>query len=155
MSSSFGNSTELNSNLTSGFQNQTNEESPNDQTRKWLPITFLSGLFVLSMIGNLSVFWALITSPSRKNRFSKILLHLTIADLIVTSILIPGEVSNTKYRTTSFRALSSISTTTFYKISVTVRLHAILPRICVSSISTTNENLFISIVRRRFNSRDS
>ena len=50
-------------------------------------------LFVLSALGNITVFLALVTSRSRKTRISIIILHLTIADLFVTFILIPTEVS--------------------------------------------------------------
>ena len=49
-------------------------------------------LFVLSALGNVTVFLTLVTSRSRKTRISIIILHLTIADLFVTFILIPTEV---------------------------------------------------------------
>lgn len=57
------------------------------------PVLTLFILFVLSALGNVTVFIALLTSPLRKSRFSKILLHLTISDLIVTFVIIPGEIS--------------------------------------------------------------
>ena len=42
--------------------------------------------------GNVTVFFTLVTSRSRKTRISVIILHLTIADLLVTFILLPTEV---------------------------------------------------------------
>ncbi len=50
-------------------------------------------LFALSAVGNVTVFLTLVTSRSRKTRISIIILHLTIADLLVTFILIPTEVT--------------------------------------------------------------
>ena len=49
-------------------------------------------LFALSAVGNVTVFSTLVTSPLRKTRISTIILHLTIADLIVTFLVIPSEV---------------------------------------------------------------
>lgn len=51
-----------------------------------------SMLFVVAAIGNLSVFITLIRSRHRKSRMSLIMTHLTIADLIVTFLMIPLEV---------------------------------------------------------------
>ena len=42
------------------------------------------------------MFITLVTSRSRKTRISVIILHLTIADLLVTFILLPTEVGNKK-----------------------------------------------------------
>jgi len=55
-------------------------------------VVAMSLLFALSAVGNVTVFLALVTSRSRKTRISVIILHLTIADLFVTFILIPTEV---------------------------------------------------------------
>ncbi|TRY67473.1 hypothetical protein TCAL_05353 [Tigriopus californicus] len=49
-------------------------------------------LFFLSALGNVTVFSTLVTSRSRKTRISIIILHLTIADLFVTFIIIPAEI---------------------------------------------------------------
>lgn len=49
-------------------------------------------LFLLSALGNVTVFSTLVASRSRKTRISIIILHLTIADLFVTFILIPTEI---------------------------------------------------------------
>ena len=49
-------------------------------------------LFAISAVGNVTVFFTLVTSRLRKTRISVIILHLTVADLFVTLILIPTEV---------------------------------------------------------------
>ena len=49
-------------------------------------------LFILSAVGNVTVFVTLVTSPLRKTRISIMILHLTIADLVVTFLFIPSEV---------------------------------------------------------------
>ena len=49
-------------------------------------------LFILSALGNVTVFATLVSSGNRKTRISIIILHLTVADLFVTFILIPSEV---------------------------------------------------------------
>jgi hypothetical protein len=48
---------------------------------------------VLSAVGNVTVFSTLMRSRLRKTRISTIILHLTISDLIVTFLVIPGEVN--------------------------------------------------------------
>lgn len=49
-------------------------------------------LFVLAAVGNCSVFFSLIRSRHRKSRMSLMMTHLTIADLIVTFLMIPLEI---------------------------------------------------------------
>lgn len=52
-----------------------------------------SGLFVVAAVGNLTVFISLFRSRHRKSRISLMIRHLAIADLVVTFIMIPIEVS--------------------------------------------------------------
>ena len=56
-------------------------------------VVAMSILFVLSAVGNVTVFSTLVSSRLRKTRISTIILHLTISDLIVTFLVIPSEVS--------------------------------------------------------------
>ncbi|XP_046679197.1 adipokinetic hormone/corazonin-related peptide receptor variant I-like [Homalodisca vitripennis] len=49
-------------------------------------------LFVVAAVGNLSVFISLVRSRHRKSRMSMVMTHLTIADLIVTFLVIPLEI---------------------------------------------------------------
>ncbi|CAG9865443.1 unnamed protein product [Phyllotreta striolata] len=60
--------------------------------RNFREIAFYTVLFVVAAIGNLTVFVSLLRSRRRKSRISLMITHLTIADLIVTFIMIPGEV---------------------------------------------------------------
>ena len=57
-------------------------------------VVAMSILFVLSAVGNVTVFSTLVSSRLRKTRISTIILHLTISDLIVTFLVIPSEVKN-------------------------------------------------------------
>lgn len=54
-----------------------------------------SVLFVIAAVGNLTVFISLFRSRHRKSRISLMIRHLAIADLVVTFIMIPIEVSFT------------------------------------------------------------
>lgn len=56
-------------------------------------ILVYSALFVVAAVGNLTVFISLFRSRHRKSRISLMIRHLAIADLIVTFIMIPIEVS--------------------------------------------------------------
>jgi hypothetical protein len=59
-------------------------------------ILVYSALFVVAAVGNLTVFISLFRSRHRKSRISLMIRHLAIADLIVTFIMIPIEVSDLK-----------------------------------------------------------
>lgn len=61
-------------------------------TRILPSVIAMSILFVLSAVGNITVFTTLVGSRLRKTRISTIILHLTISDLIVTFLVIPSEV---------------------------------------------------------------
>lgn len=50
-------------------------------------------LFPLAAIGNLLVFTALLRNRNRKSRVNLMLLHLTLADMIVTFIFLPTEIT--------------------------------------------------------------
>lgn len=72
-----------------------------------------SALFLMAAVGNLTVFISLFRSRHRKSRISLMIRHLAIADLVVTFIMIPIEVSftPTRYKTiaSNCRRVSSIS----------------------------------------------
>lgn len=55
-----------------------------------------SVLFLIAAVGNSTVFFSLFRSRHRKSRISLMIRHLAIADLVVTFIMIPLEVSNKK-----------------------------------------------------------
>nr|XP_045619618.1 adipokinetic hormone/corazonin-related peptide receptor variant I-like isoform X1 [Procambarus clarkii] len=59
-----------------------------------LLISSYSGIFFVSLVGNLCVLWAILGGgrKQRKSRVNLMLLHLAIADLIVTTVMIPVEV---------------------------------------------------------------
>lgn len=52
-----------------------------------------SALFIVAAVGNLTVFVSLFRSRHRKSRISLMIRHLAVADLLVTFIMIPLEVS--------------------------------------------------------------
>lgn len=52
-----------------------------------------SVLFLIAAVGNSTVFLSLFRSRHRKSRISLMIRHLAIADLVVTFIMIPLEVS--------------------------------------------------------------
>ncbi|XP_050676126.1 adipokinetic hormone/corazonin-related peptide receptor variant I-like [Leptidea sinapis] len=52
-----------------------------------------TGLFMVGAAGNMAVFIALVRSRRRKSRVNLLMTHLVIADLIVTFIVIPLEIS--------------------------------------------------------------
>lgn len=55
-------------------------------------VTYLF-LFTIAAVGNLTVFISLFRSRHRRSRISLMIRHLAIADLIVTFVMIPIEVS--------------------------------------------------------------
>lgn len=55
-------------------------------------VSIYSVLFVISAIGNTTVFISLVKNRNRKLRINLLILNLTIADLIVTYIMIPMEI---------------------------------------------------------------
>lgn len=55
-------------------------------------VIIYSILFVISSIGNTTVFISLVKNRNRKLRINLLILNLTIADLIVTYIMIPVEI---------------------------------------------------------------
>lgn len=61
----------------------------------WTVLVY-SVLFFIAAIGNLTVFVSLFKSRHRKSRISLMIRHLAIADLVVTFIMIPIEVSDFK-----------------------------------------------------------
>lgn len=54
-------------------------------------------LFVIAAVGNLTVFITMLRLRHRKSRISLMITHLAIADLMVTFIMIPLEVSTFYY----------------------------------------------------------
>lgn len=50
-------------------------------------------VFIVSSVGNLTVFISMCRSKRRKSRITMLIIHLAVADLIVTFIMIPLEVS--------------------------------------------------------------
>ncbi|KAJ6221202.1 hypothetical protein RDWZM_007014 [Blomia tropicalis] len=71
-------------------------ENELDQTELYVSskvvVIIYSILFVISSIGNTTVFISLIKNRNRKLRINLLILNLTIADLIVTYIMIPMEI---------------------------------------------------------------
>lgn len=56
-------------------------------------VAVYSVLLVVGAIGNVTVFAALLRSRRRKSRVNLLMTHLVVADMIVTFIVIPLEVS--------------------------------------------------------------
>ncbi|KAL1117559.1 hypothetical protein AAG570_003874 [Ranatra chinensis] len=56
-------------------------------------IAVYSVLFVISAVGNLTVFTTLIRGRHRKSRITLMITHLAVADLFVTFFMIPLEIS--------------------------------------------------------------
>lgn len=57
-----------------------------------IEVVAYSVLFVIAAIGNLTVFVSLFRNRHRKSRINLMIMHLAIADLIVTFIMIPLEI---------------------------------------------------------------
>lgn len=55
-----------------------------------------SALLVVGALGNIAVFYALMSSRRRKSRVNLLMTHLVVADMMVTFIVIPLEVSTFK-----------------------------------------------------------
>lgn len=71
-----------------------NDTFPNSYTSRNILIIFVyTVLFTIAAVGNLTVFVSLFRSRHRKSRISLMIRHLSIADLIVTFVMIPIEVS--------------------------------------------------------------
>jgi len=88
------NVTERHNDSSDAFKNVTSASYMNvGYISRILPsVVAMSILFILSAVGNVTVFSTLVSSRLRKTRISTIILHLTIADLIVTFLVIPSEV---------------------------------------------------------------
>lgn len=71
-------------------------------------------LFVLAAVGNLTVFITLFRSRHRKSRINLMITHLAVADLMVTFIMIPLEVSTFFDLRVSYN--SQTSNTLFYPL---------------------------------------
>ncbi|GJQ69725.1 GPRGNR3 [Trypoxylus dichotomus] len=80
-------------NLTTVEANDTLPEYLRFNDNSLIVVLVYSALFVVAAVGNLSVFISLFKSRRRKSRISLMIRHLTIADLMVTFIMIPLEVS--------------------------------------------------------------
>lgn len=78
---------------TSMAEEAVDEGTPTDlyMSSKTIVIIY-SILFVISSIGNTTVFISLVKNRNRKLRINLLILNLTIADLIVTYIMIPVEI---------------------------------------------------------------
>lgn len=71
-----------------------NDSFPNSYSSRNILIIFVyTVLFTIAAVGNLTVFVSLFRSRHRKSRISLMIRHLAIADLIVTFVMIPIEVS--------------------------------------------------------------
>lgn len=71
-----------------------NDTFPNSYSSRNILIIFVyTVLFSIAAVGNLTVFISLFRSRHRKSRISLMIRHLAIADLIVTFVMIPIEVS--------------------------------------------------------------
>lgn len=68
-------------------------EYPRFDSRALVVVIVYCCVFVVACIGNVTVFVNLFRSRRRKSRISFLIIHLTVADLIVTFIMIPFEVS--------------------------------------------------------------
>ncbi|KAI4457663.1 neuropeptide receptor-related g-protein coupled receptor [Holotrichia oblita] len=78
-------------NLTAAEVNDTLPEYLRFNDNSLIVVLVYSALFVVAAVGNLSVFISLFRSRRRKSRISLMIRHLTIADLMVTFIMIPLE----------------------------------------------------------------
>lgn len=77
------------------FNNNSNSSSTGDyvfEPNITVIVTYML-LFLIAAIGNLTVFISLFRSRHRRSRISLMIRHLAIADLIVTFVMIPIEVS--------------------------------------------------------------
>lgn len=89
------NATALAANV-SEFAPPANDTEPDDLkfTQNSLTVVLVyCALFLIAAVGNLTVFISLFRSRHRKSRISLMIRHLAIADLVVTFIMIPLEVS--------------------------------------------------------------
>lgn len=92
-------STNWNNNIVRGMENATREfnatvpEELRFNQNALTVVLVYSALFLVAAVGNLTVFISLFRSRHRKSRISLMIRHLAIADLVVTFIMIPIEVS--------------------------------------------------------------
>ncbi|XP_065157122.1 adipokinetic hormone/corazonin-related peptide receptor variant I-like [Atheta coriaria] len=68
-------------------------EYPRFDSRALVVVIVYCCVFVVACIGNVTVFVNLFRSRRRKSRISFLIIHLTVADLIVTFIMIPFEIA--------------------------------------------------------------
>ncbi|CAN7940761.1 unnamed protein product, partial [Ixodes hexagonus] len=61
-------------------------------TLSLVQVIVYSVLFVAAAAGNMSVFFSLLAERHRKSRIKLMILHLAVADLIVTFVMIPLEI---------------------------------------------------------------
>lgn len=73
-------------------------------------------LFVLAAVGNLTVFITLFRSRHRKSRINLMITHLAVADLMVTFIMIPLEVSSLRLRVIYIPTSLKLSDTKSYSL---------------------------------------
>lgn len=86
----------VNSTLVNSSNAESNETFPEDLKFNQNSLTVVlvyTALFLVAAVGNLTVFISLFRSRHRKSRISLMIRHLAIADLFVTFITIPIEVS--------------------------------------------------------------
>ncbi|KAK2144621.1 hypothetical protein LSH36_742g00007 [Paralvinella palmiformis] len=57
-----------------------------------MSVVVYSLLFVVAAVGNLTVFVTLFRNRRRRSRFNRFILHLSVADLIVTFVMLPLEI---------------------------------------------------------------
>ena len=62
-----------------------------DNSRAKFEIIIYSVLFTISMIGNVTAFVNLLRKSNRKKRINRLVIHLSVADLMVTFFTIPFE----------------------------------------------------------------
>lgn len=82
-----------NSSNSSSTNNTYSFSRPEDYKPNFSVIVTYILLFMIAAIGNLTVFISLFRSRHRRSRISLMIRHLAIADLIVTFVMIPIEVS--------------------------------------------------------------
>lgn len=86
---------DVTSNFTNSTMNSLNisDGSILDPPEQDFVVTMYSVLLVIGAVGNVSVFVALMRSRRRKSRVNLLMTHLVVADMMVTFIVIPLEVS--------------------------------------------------------------
>ena len=82
-----------NDSLNNSLSNNNNSSIPKFESSSLVSVVGHSVLFGISAIGNLFVFFTLIHNRRHKSRVSKIILHMNLADLIVTLVMMPIEIA--------------------------------------------------------------